>query len=422
MMRNARDMMQRCEIWQDRTQAFARRLGLLALTLCLFGAFGDPVLAQSDQFAPAVTVNGTVITRYEVDQREGFLKALNQSGDLQQLAMTGLINDRLQMDEASKLGVTVPDADVQAGIAEFAARGGVSTDDFLKVMAQNGIEPETIRDFVKAGLLWRQALRAHFGGAIKITEAEIDRALANGAASGGKLQVLLSEIVLPDDGKNDRNLIVSRIKEKVKSANDFAFQARMYSKVGSAASGGALGWIDRDALPPPVAAAVAKLKVGEMSGPITQQGAITLYFLRDESQVADPKGGGKGAPIVDYALFQPGGAVDLVRLKQGLTSCDGLYVAARRLPPAALQRQTVAEAALPAALRGTVAGLDAGESALLTASNGTPALVMLCSRVPQSAVPPSRDNVREGLVNEKITLLQQTYLEELRSNAIIIQQ
>lgn len=417
-MRNAKDLVQRCSDLRKMAQAGAGRIARIGLLgLCL--AAGTAALAQSDQFAPAVTVNGTVITRYEVNQRRDFLRALNQQGDQQQMALTGLISDRLQTDAAKKLGVTISDADVQAGMDEFATRGNLATADFLTTIAQNGVEPQTFRDFVKAGLLWREVLRAKFGGTIQISEAQVDRALAAGAASGGKLQVLLSEIVLPSDDKNDRNLIVQRIQAKVKSADDFAFQARLYSKVDTAKAGGALGWLDRDVLPPAVTQALTRMKPGEMTGPIPQKGAITLYFLRDESQSA---GDAKGAPMVDYALLQPGGGLDLARVQQRVTSCDDLYVAARGLQPAALQRQTVPEAALPGILRGIVAGLDAGESALVSAANGTPALVMLCSRIPQSQVTPSRDNVRSGLINQKVNLLAQAYLEELRSDAIIVQE
>ena len=417
-MWNAKDVMQQGRNLRKMAQAGAGRIARIALLGLSLGA-AAPVLAQSDQFTPAVTVNGTVITRYEINQRREFLRALNQQGDQEQMALEGLISDRLQMDAARKLGVTVSDADIQGGMDEFAARGNLPTEGFVKAIAQNGVEPQTFRDFVRAGLMWREVLRARFVGTIHISEAQVDRALASGAASGGKLQVLLSEIVLPADDKNDRNLIVQRIQAKVKSADDFAFQARLYSKVGTAKAGGTLGWLDRDALPPAVTQALTKLKPGEMTGPIMQQGAITLYFLRDISQVAgDPK----GAPMVDYAWLQPGGGLDLARLQKGVTSCDDLYVAARGLPVTALQRQTVPEATLPTALRGAVAGLDAGESALVAAANGTPALVMLCSRIPQSQVPPSRDNVRSELINQKVNLLAQAYMEELRSEAIIVQQ
>ncbi|MGV8987363.1 MAG: peptidylprolyl isomerase [Cypionkella sp.] len=395
------------------------RIGLLGLGLSLVWGLTAPALAQSDQFAPAVTVNGTVVTRYELSQRRVFLKTLNQPGDVAQQALNGLITDRLQTDAAKAVGITVSDAEVKAGMDDFASRGNLSTEDFIRAIAENGVQPQTFRDFIKAGVLWRSLLRAKFVGTIRISEAEIDRAIAAGADSGGTPRVLLSEIVLTNEGGSDTALIAQRIHDKVKSEADFALQAKLFSKVGTAPNGGALGWMDVSALPPEVASALSTLKAGEMTRTISQKGALTIYFLRDVSQGAGPA---KGPPMVDYAVFQPGAGSDVAKLKARLTSCDELYMAARGSPQQALQRQTVAEAALPPALRGAVAGLDAGESAILTASNGAAQLVMLCSRIPQSKVPPSRDDIRSGLVSQKINLLAEAYLEELRSNAIIVQQ
>ncbi len=395
------------------------RFGMALAFLGFATALAPPVQAQSDLFAPAVTVNGTVITRYEVAQRRAFLTVLNQQGDLAQMAMDGLISDRLQMDAAKHFGVTISPDDIKAGMDEFAARGNLTTEEFLNTIAQAEVEPQTFRDFVKAGILWRQTLRAKFGGQIHVTDAEVDRAIAAGAASGGALRLLLSEIVLVDDGKTDVAGILQRIRDKVKSAADFATEASLFSKVNTAANGGALDWIEVTALPPDVAAALTALKPGEMSQLLPQPGAKALYFLRDVSVSSGPA---KSVTLVDYAVFVPPVGADLVRLHASLNTCGGLNTAARGLPVEALQRQTVPEAALPPALRGPIAGLDAGESVILTASNGAAELVMLCARTPQSLVAASRDDVRNTLVNKKVTLLASTYLEELRSDAIIVQQ
>ena len=104
------------------------------------------------------------------------------------------------------------------------------------------------------------------------------------------------------------------------------------------------------------------------------------------------------------------------------TDCAGLDVAARGLPEEALQRLTSAEAAVPPALRGVLAGLDAGESAIVAGVGGVGELVMLCSRIPQSTVPASRDDVQTALVNEKLALMATAYMQELRTQAIIVQE
>lgn len=405
MMRNARGWMR---------LVVALMIGLVTL------AFGPgPALAGGDQFVPAATVNGLVITRYELSQRLAFLEALRQPGASAKQALDDLISDRLQLDAGKALGVGVADAEIQSGMAEFAARANLSVDDFLKAVAQNGVQPETFRDFVKAGLVWRGVLRAKFGGQIRVSEAEVDRAIADGAASGGTLRVLLSEIVMIDDGKSDVRGLAQRVRDRIVTRIDFANAARIFSKAATSSAGGELGWLDVTALPPEVAAAVSSLKPGEITQPIKGQGVVAMYLLRDESQ---GKGAVRGAPQVDYAVFSPGGARDLARLHAQATDCAALDVAARGLPVASLQRQTQPEATVPAALRGVLASLDAGESAIVPGLTGVPELVMLCARVPQSSVPASRDDVHSSLVNQKLGLLSASYLEELRAQALIVRQ
>ena len=63
------------------------RMGCKALlAVCWLGlggmAFGGPVAAADNPFAPAITVNQGVITHYDIDQRTLLLEALGATGDL----------------------------------------------------------------------------------------------------------------------------------------------------------------------------------------------------------------------------------------------------------------------------------------------------------------------------------------------------
>ena len=392
-------------------QAMALCLGLLIL-----GLGSSSVRAEDTVFAPAVTVNGTVITRFELAQRLAFLQALQQAGDLPKRALDDLIDDRLQLDAAMTLHVGVSADEVRAGMVEFASRANMTPDAFIKAIGESGVEPQSFRDFVKAGIVWRAVVRAKFAGRIRVTDAEVERRIAQGAASGGALRAFLAELVLPDDGKTDVMALALKIRGSLKTPTDFSNAARIFSKGGTAGKGGDLGWVDTTTLPPQVGTALAGLKVGDITAPVMLEGAVALYLVRDQSE---GRGDTKGAPQVDYAIFRPAAGKDLIKIQGQITDCAGLDVAARGMPQEVLQRQTTAEAAVPAALRSVLAGLDAGESALV---GGGSELVMLCARSPQSQVPPSRDDVRAALVNEKLALLATAYLQDLRTQAIIVRQ
>jgi len=397
-----------------------RALGVIfSLGLLMVGLGSSPVLAEGNLFTPAVTVNGTVITQFELAQRLTFLQVLRQSGDLEKRALDDLIAERLELDAARNLGLRVSADEVKAGMVEFASRANMSPDDFITAIGDAGVQPQTFRDFVRAGIVWRNVVRAKFGGRILVTDAEVDRRIAQGGASGGPLRAFLAELVLPDDGTSDAMALALKIRAKLKTQTDFSNAARIFSKGGSAAKGGDLGWVDTTTLPPQVGTALAGLKVGDITAPVALQGAVALYLVRDQS---DAPGAVKGAPQVDYAVFQPAAGQDLAKVQAKATDCAGLDVAARGMPEQALQRQTVAEAAVPTALRGVLSGLDAGESAIVAGLGGSGALVMLCARIPQSTVPASRDDVHTTLVNEKLAQLATAYLQELRIQAIILRQ
>ena len=385
-------------------------LAICALVLVMVPA---PIMAQEDGFAAAAQVNGRVISQYELRQRVLMMTIFRQPGDIPALAMTSLIDDALRRDAAKRAGVAVSPDEIKGGMIEFASRANLPIEKFLEELAKGGVEAETLRDFVEAGLLWRGVVRDKFAGTTRITDAEIDRAIGAGAGSGGELRVLLSEIVLPTGGEVDAMALAQRIKLTATTPQEFSMAAQDYSKAGTARAGGQLGWISVSALPAQIAPRILALKVGEVTDPIVVTGAVQLFLLRDLSQGA---GEAKGAAQVDYARFNAPAGSDLAAMRASLDTCDDLYDLGRGLPADAIQRATVPEAALPADLQAALAGLDPGEAAILPAAN---ALVMLCSRQPSSEVAPSRDDISSNLLNGKLGLLAFGYLEELRSNAII---
>ena len=381
-------------------------LGLaVALTVAL------PALAQEDGFAPAVTVNGRVISQYELRQRVLMMTLFRQPGDIPALALDSQIDDALRRDAAKRLEVAVSPEEIQGGMVEFAARANLPVEQFLEELAKGGVAVETLRDFVEAGLLWRGVVRARFSEGATVSPAEIDRAIGAGAGAGGDTRVLLSEIILPTGGTVDAMALAQRLKLTATTPQKFSMAAQDYSKASTARAGGQLGWIPVSALPPQIAPRILALKVGEVTDPIAIAGAVQLFLLRDISQAG---GDAKGAPQVDYARFFAPAGSDIAALRRTLDTCDDLYDLGRALPAEAVQRATVIEAGLPGDIRAAIAGLDPGESAEVAGG-----LVMLCNRQPASDLPASRDDIANSLLNNRLGYLATGYLEELRSNAII---
>lgn len=398
------------------------RLHLPALLVIAIACLSAPVAAQQGgPYAARLYVNDRAITNYEFDQRVRMLTLFRAPGDIQDQARTGLIDDRLRMAAAAQVGLAATPEAIRAGMEEFASRANLSADDFIKALAQGGVSEETFRDFVEAGILWRELVRQRFAGRVTITEAEIDRAIA-AAATAVETRVDLSEIVIAAAGGDDTAAfgLASRLRAGLRGEAAFATAAQQNSAARTAAEGGRLETRSLDDLPPDIAAAVKDLRPGEISQPVRVPGGVAIYLMRSIS--ATPVQGGAAAVTVDYArmVLRPDrpAADEAQRIRAEADTCDDLYGLVLGQPDDVLLREAVAQGSLPADLASVIARLDPGESTVVV-RGGASQLVMLCSRGPGASVAPARDLVAQNLQNRRLGAMAEIYLEELRQAAIL---
>lgn len=390
-------------------------------------ALAAPALAQNP-FAPVVKINEQVITAFEVDQRARFLELLRAPGDPRKEALKALVNDRLQFSAALTAGVVLSEEQVRIGMEEFASRAKLTADEFIKALGQAGVEPETFRDFVKSGLSWRELVRAKFGPRTQITEAEIDRAIAQSGSKGG-LRVLLTEIILPAHtpaAKAQSEKRAARISE-LTSAAAFSAQARRHSASASRRNGGRLDWMPLSNLPPQIRGQILGLDVGEVTAPISIPNGIVLFQMRgiEETETAQAKD-----ISLEYAAYYIAGGRTQAALKQAakikakIDSCDDLYGIAKGQPETVLDVETLPISEVPQDVAIELAKLDPGEvSTNLTRAGGqTLVLLMLCGRTAELGADVSREDIRKQLVSARLQSYADSYLAGLKADATIVYQ
>lgn len=395
-----------------------RILPLIALCLCLLLPALPAPAEQGGLFAPRVSVNDQVITNFEFDQRLRMLTLFGTKGDVGAEALQGLIDDRLRMFAADQIGLKVTPEALEAGMTEFAGRANLSLEDFFKALAQGGVDPAALRDFVESGLLWREVVRARYAGKITITEAEVDRALAADSRRAA-VRVLLSELVLaaaPGNESQSRAL-ANRLRREVKTEDDFAAAARQYSTGPTAGSGGHLDWRLLTSMPAVVIPVLANLGPGRVSEAVSQPGTVSIFFMR-ELQQGNPTEAAIAVEYVRFALPPGDPATEAAKVRAQVDTCDDLYGLALGNPPEQLVRETLTESQLPRDLAADLARLDDGEGTLIT-RGGAAQYLMLCRRAPVEDGSLSRDGVREVLQNRRVGALADGYLESLRADAII---
>ncbi|WP_418593736.1 peptidylprolyl isomerase [Ponticoccus sp. (in: a-proteobacteria)] len=401
---------------------------LAPAALAMAAVLAQPQAAPAQGlFAPAIIVNDQVITGYELEQRQRMLSVLRAPGDVTKLAREQLIDDRLRMQAARANGVVVDEEAVAAGMEEFAGRANLTRAEFTKALAASGVAEETFRDFVSAGVAWREVVRARFASRASIDEAEIDRAISR-QGGGSSVRVLLSEIIMPMPPQQETTVRdrANRIAQ-LRSTSAFSEQARRFSATASRGNGGRLPWQDLTELPPPLQPLVLGLAPGEVTDPIPLQGAIALFQLRDIEE------GAYTAPevsAIEYAAYYMAGgrsAETLARarvLAGKVDRCDDLYGVAKGQPASVLDRGTLPIDQIPTDIAYELSKLDPGEvSTALTRANGqTLVFLMLCGRTSAIAEEADRERITVGLRNQRLTALADGYLAQLRADARILDQ
>lgn len=401
---------------------------LAAMALAALACLGAVPLKAQNLFEPVIHVNDSAITRYELQQRARMLTLFRAPGDPNRLAREQLIEDRIKLDAARANGIVVEDDAVRAGMEEFATRVNMSADQLVQALEAEGVSEQTFREFVRAGITWRDVTGARFAGRVSVSESDLERA-TQALTGGSSVRVLLSEIILPVSDPDDaeaKQVIAAQIAE-AQDEGQFAAYAREHSAAASAGRGGRMDWVQLSDLPPGLRQVVLGLGPGEVSDPLPIDGALALFFMRDIEETSVP------APqysAIEYAAYYiPGGrsAQALARAAQvrALADvCDDLYGVALGQPPEVLERGSKAPEEIPADIAAELARLDPGEvSTNITRANGqTLVFLMLCGRSPKlDGEQPSVEDLSNFIRNQRIQSFAESYLAQLMAEARIVE-
>jgi peptidyl-prolyl cis-trans isomerase SurA len=267
-------------------------------------------IAQVEQ-SIVVLVNDDPISAYDIEQRERFLAvtAHEQPGPaLKKKATDMLIDERLQLQQGKKLGITPDDADVNRILGDMATKNNLTTEGLASALGQMGVNIRTLKDRIRSQTVWQDVVRRQFRREVTIGDIDVDKALAaggegaqaEGASEATALQ--LRQIKFEVSGSDQRTL-ASKIAEAE------ALRARFEScnNVGDLTKGikGASIKVLADQQPgglaQPARLLVMNAKVGQITPPTISANGVELYAVCGKRSV---KGNAQQREQTEHKLVQ----------------------------------------------------------------------------------------------------------------------
>jgi peptidyl-prolyl cis-trans isomerase SurA len=229
-----------------------------------------------------VKVNGIVITDVQVAQRLALMK-LEHRGT-QKAAIDELINETLEVQEATRLGFTVADTEIDTAVNQVAQQIKVSESNLEKILTSNGVGVQTLRDRLKANIAWSKVTGSVITAKVQLSEADIDAQAKAKLTAANSYDYILKEVLfLLPGGKGSasaRTGEASKYRKAFTGCDSAVTLALNYTD----AAVRPLGRRNASQFPDAIAQELAKLNVGGITQPrVTQNGVSMLAICSKEA-------------------------------------------------------------------------------------------------------------------------------------------
>jgi peptidyl-prolyl cis-trans isomerase SurA len=405
---------------------------ILAVLLTLIGPIAG--FAQPAQRIAAV-VNEEVVSVRDVEARMHLVivsSALTDSPELRQRlrpqVLRSLIDERLQLQEARRIKVTVSDTELRNALATIEQQNRLPPGGIDTLFQRTGVDRDTLVSQIQATIAWTRVVRLRSASAIQIPEDEINEALGELEANRDKPEYRAAEIFLPvesSDQEDDVRRLSERLVQQIRSGADFAAIARQFSRSGTAPVGGEVGWIRAGQSDPEIDNALTSLRPGQVSDPIRTLSGIYVVALQ-EIRTTTKDAGDTVLALRQLLLPVPAGSDGAQQLAQATQvaesakACTDLDNAAKELKsPANPDLGRIRLGEISPQIRGQVETLPVGQPTRPQRFANAVLVFMVCDRIVPKADQLNRDEVREQIVRQRLEQQARRLLRDLRRAAFV---
>ncbi|MFD0987194.1 SurA N-terminal domain-containing protein [Methyloligella solikamskensis] len=276
-----------------RTARLMRPFAFAALTACALTwalTVPLPAFAQSEQ-SIVMLVNDDPISAYDIDQRTRFLAITSQqqpNAELKKKAEDMLIEERLQIQQGKELKIFPDEADVNKVVSNMASKNKLTGEGLAAALGKAGINIKTLKDRIRAQLVWQDVIMKKFRHTVNVGESDIDEALSQ-ADTGSLAQntvFALQKIRLPARGE-------ASIGRQLAQADTMRTRFRTCERTEALVKdfpGARMQTISQtkaSSVPQPARTMLMHADVNSMIAPTISSGSVDVYVLCGKDSTSD---------------------------------------------------------------------------------------------------------------------------------------
>jgi peptidyl-prolyl cis-trans isomerase SurA len=277
------------------TTTFSHRLWTLLLggatSLILIGGV-SPSHAQT----VAVMVNGEPITDYDIEQRSKLDFISTHKQPARQDVINELIDDKVKIREGKKYGVDPSSTDIEQSFAAMSSRMRITPEQLAKSLETQGIRPETLKNRIKADMVWTSLVRGRYKESLQVGEkdvADVAKSEGDNAQQAEAFEYKMQPVVLivprgsPPAAIEAREKEAEALRTRVQTCDD---ANSLFKTMQSAAIRDAVTRTSAD-IPPVLRELLDKTPIGHLTPPeVTKQGVEMVALCgRKPTTIDTPK-------------------------------------------------------------------------------------------------------------------------------------
>jgi len=207
---------------------------------------------------------------------------------LKRQVLNNLIQNRIQLQLATRIGIKVNDENLNRTISNIAAESQITLEQFREILEKDGYNYEQFREDIRNEITLTQLRKRQVINRIIVSGKEIDNFLTNDNSQNiFQTEIRLSHILFSlsetatEDEITQTEQIASKVRDKLLTGADFAKIASTVSDGGNAKAGGDLGWRRIDDIPTLFTDYIPDMKVGDISELIRSPSGFHIIKISD---------------------------------------------------------------------------------------------------------------------------------------------